>query len=356
MEGTFNTLFNDSMPLEYEVTEALAQQFEEIGEIGYFVFDALEEKFLFISPGFARIYGVNPITHRESIKSLDDDLAFILEEDRQQVHAAYQKYLCKGENCVVQYRIRRGDGAIRWLRESSSAQRVKDGKVERTIGAILDITLQKETESELLRVQHALEQVVFERTADLSNTINKLESEVAERKKMAAELEFLANHDPLTGLPSLRLCKERLENAIANSQQRSSRFALMFLDLDGFKVVNDKHGHELGDQVLQVTANRIVSEIPETDILARIGGDEFVLILEDVDSRKSISKIGDRLISKTSQPLWLGDRQVSVSVSIGIAVFPEDGITPKELMSQADKAMYRVKNNGKNNYSFSTNL
>ena len=346
----------DSEAFKFSVNDALAQQFEEIGEIGYFVFDALEEKFLYVSSGFARIYGVCPVQHRENIKSLEDDLAFILEEDREQVHAAYQKYLCQGENCIVEYRIRRTDGLVRWIRESSTAPRVKAGKVELTIGAIQDITAQKETENKLLKIQLELEQKVFERTAELTETIKKLQDEVAERKRMAGELEFLANHDPLTGLASLRLCKERLENAIAKSEQKTEGCAVMFFDLDGFKVVNDNHGHELGDQVLKLTAERIVSEIPKTDLLSRIGGDEFVLILEGVNCRNSLARIATRLCSKISLPVWLDNQLINISASIGIASYPDDGTTPKELISQADKAMYRVKKCGKNSYAYSSDL
>jgi len=346
----------DSESSKFSVNDALAQQFEEIGEIGYFVFDALDEKFLYVSSGFARIYGVCPVQHRENIKSLEDDLAFILEEDREQVHAAYQKYLCLGKNCIVEYRIRRDDGSIRWIRESSAATRVKAGKVELTIGAIQDITEQKDTENKLLKTQLELEQKVFERTAELTEAIIELQNEVAERKRMAGELEFLANHDPLTGLASLRLCKERLEIAITRSRQNSRGCTVMFLDLDGFKVINDNHGHELGDQVLKLTAERIVSEIPKSDVLARIGGDEFVLILDGVSCRNSIRRIATRLNAKVSLPVYLDSQLINISASIGIAIYPDDGVTPKELIGQADKAMYQAKKAGKNGYKFSKSM
>ena len=345
----------DLESFDFVTNEALAKQFEEIGEIGYFVFDALEEKFLYVSSGFARIYGVCPIKHRQNIKSLDDDLAFILEEDRCQVHAAYQKYLCQGENCVIEYRITRTDGAIRWIRESSAAQRINNGKVELTIGAIQDITNQKETEEKLLKTQLDLEQQVYERTAELTETIKKLQDEVAERERMSLELEFLANHDPLTGLATLRLCKEWLERAMQESQQNNNGCAVMFFDLDGFKLVNDKYGHELGDKILQLTAHRIVSEIPKSDLIARIGGDEFVLILGRINNRGNIAQIAARLISKITLPVWLDNQLINISASIGIAVYPDDGSSTKDLISHADKAMYRVKKEGKNGYEFFSN-
>ncbi len=173
---------------------------------------------------------------------------------------------------------------------------------------------------------------------------------------MAGELEFLANHDPLTGLATLRLCKDRLENAIAKSKKSSLGCAVMFFDLDGFKAVNDDHGHELGDQVLKLTAERVVSEISKSDVLARIGGDEFVLILDGVDCRSSIGRIANRLSSKISLPVWLDNQLIKISTSIGIAIYPDDGTTPGELISRADKAMYRVKKSGKNSYAYSTDL
>ena len=179
------------------------------------------------------------------------------------MHEAYRSTLYLGDNCVVQYRIRRSDGEIRWLRESSAAQRINNGKVELTIGAVQDITEQKLVETKLLEAKQLLEETVAERTAQLAEAVKTLQSEVEERERIAGELEFLANHDALTGLPSLRLCKDRLDRALAESRRNQQSSAVMFLDLDGFKIINDAYGHEFGDQVLRVTAGRIKSGIRE---------------------------------------------------------------------------------------------
>ncbi|MEM7292257.1 MAG: diguanylate cyclase, partial [Pseudomonadota bacterium] len=252
---------------------ALAQQFEDIGEIGYFVFDAVTERFLYVSDGFCRIYGVLPDQHMDDVKSLDDDLAFIVEEDRSRVHTAYQANLCRGVNCRVEYRIRRTDGEIRWLRESSSAQKINNGKVELTIGAVQDITELKSVETELDNARQRFESALIERTTQLANTVESLKIEVQEHEDMVSKLDFLANHDALTGLPSIRLFKNLLERVMAESRRTDKVSALMFVDLDSFKSINDEFGHDIGDEVLKLMADRLRTGIRETDVVARVGGD-----------------------------------------------------------------------------------
>ena len=342
----------DIVPTDFHYDDALARQFEAVGEIGYFIFDAITERFLYVSSGFARIYGVCPKAHLGTIQSLDDDLALIVEEDRERVHAAYQKYLCRGVNCVVQYRIHRADGEIRWLRESSSAQRINNGKVELTIGAIQDITEQKIIEHELVKAKQELEETVTERTAQLADVVKSLQSEVRERERIAGELEFLANHDALTGLPSMRLCKDRLEQALAESKRNDHNTAVMFLDLDGFKKLNDDYGHEFGDRALRAIADRLSQGIRETDTVARIGGDEFLVILPSVTDEKVVSRIAGQLNAQVAGLTLIDQCEVSVGVSIGIALYPRDGVTPEDLIRKADKAMYRIKHSGKNSFGF----
>ena len=145
-----------------------------------------------------------------------------------------------------------------------------------------DITAQKTAEQEIIDARDTLEQQVVERTHELANTVKQLQVEIEEREKIAGELDFLANHDALTGLPSLRLCKDRLDQSLIAARRNRQTSAVMFLDLDGFKEINDEHGHEFGDKVLKVTADRIKAEIRESDTVARIGGDEFVIILSKI--------------------------------------------------------------------------
>jgi diguanylate cyclase (GGDEF)-like protein len=126
----------------------------------------------------------------------------------------------------------------------------------------------------------------------------------------------------------------------------------MFLDLDGFKKVNDTLGHESGDQVLIATAKRIQQEMRETDTIARIGGDEFIIIQSDLSKIRDVKTIATNIIKKVSQPVLIDQNEVVVSASIGIALYPGDGATSDELMRAADKAMYEVKRSGKNSFGF----
>jgi diguanylate cyclase (GGDEF)-like protein len=241
---------------------------------------------------------------------------------------------------------------LRWIREQGTAVRSPTGEVIRSIGVIQDITRQYHTEQNLREARDTLESMVKSRTRKLADTVQKLEDEIRERKKIAAELDFLANHDALTGLPSLRLCKDRLEHSLAEARRKRQMSAVMFIDLDGFKAINDHHGHEFGDLVLKATADRIRAAIRETDTVARIGGDEFLVILSSLPETPIASRIADNLIRQIALPLRMGRTGVGVSASIGIALYPADGASAEELIRAADGAMYRIKHLGKNSFGF----
>jgi diguanylate cyclase (GGDEF)-like protein len=258
----------------------------------------------------------------------------------------------QGIDVNVEYRIRRADGEWRWIGEQCTTLRNDGGMLSKSIGVVQDITQQKNTERNLREARDFLEATVKDRTQELADTIIRLEEEIGEREKVTAELNFLANHDALTGLPSLRLCKDRLDRSLAEARRNQQKSAVMFLDLDGFKEINDTYGHEFGDLVLKVTADRIKAEIRETDTVARIGGDEFVIILSRVPELEIVERIASSLIRQISQAIRIVKYEVSVSASIGIALYPEHGSTSEDLIRTADKAMYLVKNSGKNNFQF----
>ena len=241
---------------------------------------------------------------------------------------------------------------MRWVRELGKVHNKTRGIVETTLGVLQDISAQKYAEQAIVKARDTLEQQVVERTRELANTIKQLQEEIDERTKIAAELDFLANHDALTGLPSLRLCKDRLDRSLAEARRNRQTSAVMFLDLDGFKEINDSYGHEFGDLVLKVTADRIKAEIRETDTVARIGGDEFVIILSSLPQMDIVDRIASNLIGQIGQLIHIEENQVAVNASIGIALYPEDGTTSEELIRNADKAMYMVKRAGKNNFGF----
>ena len=338
--------------IDLENRDVLAQQAETITDIGNFIFDSMEETYVYISPGFARIHGVSCEEYLARVSSLKDDIADIHADDYARVAEIYEQYGIDGKEYSVDYRIHRADGEIRWIREQCTAHRISKGVVQQTIGVIQDITEQKNTEAKLLEAKESLEAMVKQRTQELESTVWLLREEIKERQKMAAELEFLANHDALTGLPSLRLCKDRLAQSLAESRRNKQISAVMFVDLDRFKEVNDKHGHEYGDAVLKIVADRIRAEIRETDTVARIGGDEFVVILSSVPGLEVIERVATLLIDQIAQPIRVDRQDVEVSASVGISIYPENGNTPEELIRQADRAMYRVKDSGKNSFGY----
>ncbi len=339
---------------ELENRDAMAQQVESITDIGHFIFDLLAEKYTYLSNGFARIHGVSVEEYKSMVNSRLDDVEDLHPDDFDRVVEVYARHKQDGDDFNIDYRIYRSDGAIRWIREQSTAVAGPGGEPWQSIGVIQDITDQKSTEKSLREARDSLELMVKNRTRKLAATVKQLEAEVKERKKIAAELDFLANHDALTGLPSLRLCKDRLDHSLAEARRNRQMSAVMFLDLDGFKEINDAHGHEFGDQVLKTIADRIKGEIRETDTVARIGGDEFVIISSSLPENSIAERIASSLIWQISRPVHIEPAEVAVSASIGIAFYPENGTTAEELIRSADKAMYEVKRQGKNAYGFAS--
>ncbi|WP_109512980.1 putative bifunctional diguanylate cyclase/phosphodiesterase [Pseudomonas ovata] len=179
------------------------------------------------------------------------------------------------------------------------------------------------------------------RTAILANSLSE-----ANR-----ELTHLALHDTLTSLPNRVLLSDRIDQAINAAQNNSTAFALMFMDLDGFKPVNDAFGHHIGDQLLRDVALRLRGNLHRHDTLARIGGDEFVLLMElrDIDEAATVAS---RLVNVVAQPFEVSGHILQVSVSVGICLYPGNGLDQHELLMNADAAMYHAKANGKNGYSF----
>jgi diguanylate cyclase (GGDEF)-like protein/PAS domain S-box-containing protein len=335
-----------------ENREAMARQVESITDIGHFIFDLQAESYIYLSQGFAGIHGVSIDEYSSMVKSRDDDMEDLHPDDYAMMLDVYERHRRTGEEFNAEYRIYRTDGELRWIREHGTALRSVSGEISQSIGVIQDITQQYNTEQNLREARDTLESMVKSRTRKLADTVRQLEDEIKERKKITAELDFLANHDALTGLPSLRLCKDRLDHSLAEARRQRQMSAVMFLDLDGFKAINDQHGHEFGDLVLKATADRIKNEIRETDTVARIGGDEFVVILSSVPEIAIAKRIAGSLVQKISEPLSVESTDVRVSVSIGIALYPENGDTAEALIRSADKAMYRIKRQGKDNFGF----
>lgn len=183
--------------------------------------------------------------------------------------------------------------------------------------------------------------------------------DISERKaqekilhKQAEELTYLANHDNLTGLPNRTLFMDRLYVALKKADREYEHGAVLFLDLDNFKHINDEFGHGFGDAVLTESAKRLEETIRASDTVARLGGDEFVILLENLPSSENAAHLANKVLEVFEAPIQIDKQHFEIGISIGIANFPEDSTHPEALLSMADKALYQVKRQGKNSYQF----
>ncbi|MBI4809028.1 MAG: diguanylate cyclase [Nitrosomonadales bacterium] len=180
-----------------------------------------------------------------------------------------------------------------------------------------------------------------------------VQQDISEKKRLEEEIHYLAYHDPLTHLPNRMLFRDRVQQALAQAQRMQGKLAVMFIDLDGFKSVNDMHGHNSGDSLLEQAAERMRSCVRAGDTVARLGGDEFTVLLRDVGDTGNIRRVAQKLLDIAVRPYDVGRSEpASVSFSIGISVYPEDGDDFDALLSHADQAMYEAKQGGKNRYAF----
>ena len=176
--------------------------------------------------------------------------------------------------------------------------------------------------------------------------------DITERKRMEEEIRHQAYHDTLTGLPNRIVFMDRLDLAITQAHRNKQNLAVLFLDLDRFKDINDAYGHGIGDQLLREVALRLKSCLRETDTVARIGGDEFSIMLSDVKHMEDASRIAGKIIATIQQPYNFSDYELHMSTSIGISIYPDDSIRPEMLLRNADIAMYHAKGQGRSNYQF----
>ncbi len=200
---------------------------------------------------------------------------------------------------------------------------------------------------ELAASNRQLDLRVQERTA-------QLQAEVDERRSAEAQLEHLAHHDPLTGLPNRLMFAEQLKKSIALASRQSRQLAVLFIDLDRFKEVNDTLGHAVGDELLVAVTRRLVTHVRTGDTLARLGGDEFICILEDIEDARGVNVVADKLIELLSQPFDIVEHELYVAASVGICLYPADGEDADTLVRNADTAMYQAKAHGRGRSHFYT--
>lgn len=178
-----------------------------------------------------------------------------------------------------------------------------------------------------------------------------IQVDVTDIMLLEEKMKFMAQHDDLTDLPNRRLFIEQAEIALAAAKRSGDKLAVLFIDIDGFKAVNDAHGHALGDELLRLIAKRLTDRIRTSDVVARYGGDEFVVLLTQLEDVAFVQEVTESIINKIRTPYSLFNYKIEIGASVGIAYFPEDGQKIAELVKKADSAMYQSKANGDNQWS-----
>jgi diguanylate cyclase (GGDEF)-like protein len=186
----------------------------------------------------------------------------------------------------------------------------------------------------------------------LSALLYSLAATRARAEQMASEMRFVATHDALTGLANRGWFHDQLKHALTRAARYRRSVAVLFVDLDRFKGVNDSLGHDAGDRMLRECAQRLKKCLRESDTVARVGGDEFVVLMEDYSSLRDTVTVAQKILANTAAPVLLAGREFTLSASVGISVYPEDGTNVETLLKNADIAMYRAKDRGRNNYQF----
>lgn len=213
--------------------------------------------------------------------------------------------------------------------------------------ALLDeLKLRSEREKKLAAAA-AVAEVERKKSQELTRAYNELE-------KVRESEQQLANYDTVTGLPNRMFFHDRLQQAITYAKRNEKRLAVLFLDLDHFKNVNDTVGHAEGDRLLRIVAERLLDCVRSSDTVARLGGDEFTLVLLDIAGPEAVAAVADNILKKLVQPYMLAGREFFIGVSIGISIYPNDAENIELLLSNADTAMYKVKQSGRKNYQFYT--
>ena len=287
--------------LERKTAEAKFRGLVEQSLVGIYIIQ--DSRFVYVNPKLADIFGYTV----EEIVGRLGPLDLTAQSDREQVREI----------------LRRLDSEIGGIRHTFSAVR-RDGR-------LIDIEVNGEV-------------VEYEgRPAIVGVALD-----VTEQKRAQQQLSYLAFYDPLTDLPNRALCFDRLGQMLVQSKRDQGRFALLLLDLDGFKAINDTYGHEIGDALLQAVGRRLRNCVRESDTVARMGGDEFIILLPRLGEPNDAARVADKVIDALAEPFLLTGRECRVGASIGLGIAPDDGDDMETLLSHADAAMYQSKARGKN--------
>jgi diguanylate cyclase (GGDEF)-like protein/PAS domain S-box-containing protein len=295
----------------------------------------------------AEIFGYQ----QEELAGRSTRVFYLNEEDYQRIGTGALPALMAGDTHVGEVRVRHRDGHPFWVRMTGRRVAGQANSIDLT-WIFEDVTERHQAEEALLRARDELEQRVVERTAELASANTQLQEEVFERMQAEQRIWHIAHHDSLTGLPNRTLLHDRLEQALAQAQRSRHRVAVMFLDLDRFKNVNDTLGHAIGDELLKHVATRLTSVVRAVDTVSRLGGDEFVIVLHEISSPDDVVQVAEKILGALGSTVSIEGHQLHVTPSIGISIFPDDGAEVFGLMKSADTAMYHAKAVGRNNFQF----
>jgi diguanylate cyclase (GGDEF)-like protein/PAS domain S-box-containing protein len=315
----YEKMYNKSFQEEYRAN-LLNERMELAldGSITAIVDWDLRTNKFFITKSWKKFFGFED-------EELSDDLALwrkrVHPEDKRKLfHSLIEHYEKKKEIFESTHRLRQKDGNYIWVFARTKILYDKFSKPYRIIGTHTEIT-----------------------------KLKQLEDMLQKQKEMMAHL---AHHDSLTNLPNRALFQDRLNHAISNAQRRNEQFALFFIDLDYFKEINDRYGHNAGDMVLKEVAVRLSSLIRDEDTLARLGGDEFTIIMQNIKHPQDVSMLAEKILDVLQKPILYKEKELFVLGSIGIGIYPKDGSSSEILLKHADHAMYDAKKEGKNRYKF----
>jgi diguanylate cyclase (GGDEF)-like protein/PAS domain S-box-containing protein len=295
----------------------------------------------------AEIFGYQP----EELAGRSTRMFYVNESDYQRHGAEIFPVVMAGATYIGETRVRHRDGHAFWVRATGRRVASQTDSVDMT-WIFEDVTARHQAEEALLRAHEQLEQRVVERTAELASANTQLQEEVFERMQAEQRIWHVAHHDSLTGLPNRTLLHDRLQQALAQAQRGRHRVAVMFLDLDRFKSVNDTLGHAIGDELLKHVADRLRSAVRAVDTVSRLGGDEFVIVLHEMSSPDDVVQVAEKILGALALPVSIEGHQLRATPSIGISMFPDDGDEVIALMKSADTAMYQAKAAGRNNFQF----
>ncbi|OIR01674.1 cyclic di-GMP phosphodiesterase Gmr [mine drainage metagenome] len=259
----------------------------------------------------------------------------------------------RGDTVIHELRVKRKDGSRFWLR-ATGRKTDASGPMLDVIWIFEDVTERHQAEEDLARARDELELRVAERTAELASTNEQLQEEIFERLQAEQRIWHLAHHDALTGLPNRSLLLDRLDQALTQASRTRHRLAVIFLDLDRFKSINDTLGHAVGDQLLKHVAERLRAAVRAVDTVSRLGGDEFVMVLHEIDRPDDAVLVAEKVIAALAQAVEIEGHRLLATPSIGISIYPDDGDEAYALMKNADTAMYHAKASGRNNFQFFT--